>query len=154
MTEIHAKPIVKDKFWVIEQDGIKIGTLQKENNKFVLSGPSGIKWFDAETEIVSQFGSKFFLLESGFTVPTTQDANECHGYPTKVRPYNAMYDVRKRLPLFTKQYQSKCFHCAGWYAIKFKTWVVAFCPKLITVERYETVGPFMTREEAREQCTK
>lgn len=154
MTEIHAKPIVKDKFWVIEQDGIKVGTLQKENDKFMLSSPIGIKWYDAESEIISQFGSKFFLLESGFTIPP-EEINECHGFPTKTKPYNAMYDVRKRLPLFTKQPQSKCFHCAGWYAIKFKTWIVVLCPKLITVERYDTIGPFKTRDEAmREKCIK
>ena len=36
MNEIYAKPIINDKLWVIEQDGEKIATLQKqENNKFL-----------------------------------------------------------------------------------------------------------------------
>ena len=34
MTEIHAKPIVEGKFWIVEKDGSKIATLhKKENNK-------------------------------------------------------------------------------------------------------------------------
>jgi hypothetical protein len=42
MTEIHAKPIVDGKFWIVEQDGTKIATLhKKENNKFILSSTNG-----------------------------------------------------------------------------------------------------------------
>ena len=29
MTEIHAKPIIDNKFWIVEQDGEKIATLKK-----------------------------------------------------------------------------------------------------------------------------
>ena len=42
MTELHAKPIVDGKFWIVEQDGTRIATLhKKENNKFVLSSTNG-----------------------------------------------------------------------------------------------------------------
>ena len=34
---INAKTLVKDKFWIVEQDGKKLGTLQKqEDNGWVL----------------------------------------------------------------------------------------------------------------------
>jgi hypothetical protein len=146
MSEIHAKPIVDGKLWVVEQDGEKVATLSKqENNKFKLSGNNGELWFDEEDELLSKFGSKFFLSENTFKVTLNQ--NECHGFPTKTKPYNTMYDVRRRLPLYTKQPQSKCFHCAGWYIVKFKNWVVTQCPKLITIERYEYHGPFKTKAE-------
>jgi hypothetical protein len=29
MTEIHAKPIIDNKFWIVEQDGEKVATLRK-----------------------------------------------------------------------------------------------------------------------------
>ena len=75
---------------------------------------------------------------------------ECHGFPTTVVPYNAMYDVRKKLPLFTKSNASKSLYCAGYYTIKFnKGWVKSFCPKLITLERYDHRGPFKTEVEMR-----
>mgnify|MGYP003343531863 CR=1 FL=1 len=62
-----------------------------------------------------------------------------------------MYDIRKKLPLFTKSNQSKSLYCAGYYIIKFeKGWVKSFCPKLITLNRYPFQGPFMTKEEMSE----
>ena len=42
MTEIHAKPIIDGKFWIVEQGGEKIALLhKKENNKFMLSSTEG-----------------------------------------------------------------------------------------------------------------
>jgi hypothetical protein len=36
MTDLHAKPIVDGKLWVVEQDGERVGTLHKnENNKYM-----------------------------------------------------------------------------------------------------------------------
>jgi hypothetical protein len=46
-------------------------------------------------------------------------------------------------------------YCAGYYIIHFdKGWVKSFCPKLITVERYETKGPFKTDLEMRTALSK
>lgn len=154
MTEIHAKPIIDDKFWIVEKDGDKIATLQKqENNKFILSNIDGEIKFDKKEEIIETFGSSFFLPQNTLPVNIFEDM-ECHGYPTKTKPYNSVYDVRKKLPMFTKQPTSKCYHCAGWYVIKLKSWSLVFCPKLITVERYETYGPYKSKEKAMEiKCT-
>jgi len=42
MTDLHAKPIVNGKLWVVESDGKKVGTLHKnENNKYLLSSKNG-----------------------------------------------------------------------------------------------------------------
>lgn len=148
MNEIHAKPIVDGKFWVVEQDGEKVATLQKqENNRFMLANHDGEMWFDEKEELTTYFGQDFFITTDmlNFNKP---DDNECYGYPTRCKPYNDMYDVRRRLPLFTKNAHSKSFHCAGWYIVKFKNWVLSLCPKLITIERYEYHGPFKSKEEA------
>lgn len=148
MTEIHAKPIIDGKFWIVEQDGEKIATLRKkENNKFVLSNVNGEVFFNKKEELTKQFGSDFFLKSTKVKV-TKSAANECHGYPTSSLPYNAMYDVRRKLPLFTKSNTSKSLFCAGYYIIKFnKLWLKSHCPKLITLERYEYQGPFKTELE-------
>ena len=62
-----------------------------------------------------------------------------------------MYDIKKKLPLFTKSDASKSVYCAGYYAIHFeKGWVKSFCPKLITIQRYEYKGPFKTDLELRQ----
>jgi hypothetical protein len=149
MTEIHAKPIVDGKFWIVEQDGTKIATLhKKENNKFVLSSTNGEMMFNKKDDLTKQFGKDFFLTNTKIKVTTSTDINECHGYPTSCRPYNSMYDVKRKLPLFTKSNASKSLYCAGHYIIKFeKGWVKSFCPKAITVERYPYKGPFKTELE-------
>jgi hypothetical protein len=62
-----------------------------------------------------------------------------------------MFNVQKRLPLFTKSPESKSIYCAGYYIIKFdKGWVKSLCPKLITIERYESKGPFKTELEMKQ----
>jgi hypothetical protein len=151
MTDIHAKPIVDGKFWIVEKDGTKIATLhKKENNKFVLSGTSGDMMFNKKDDLTKQFGQDFFLTSNKIKVTKT-DIRECHGFPTSVKPYNAMYDVRHRLPLFTKSGASKSLYCAGYYTIKFtKGWVKSFCPKLITLERNPYKGPFKTEIEMKQ----
>lgn len=149
MTEIHAKPIVDGKFWIVEQDGTKIATLhKKENNKFILSSTNGEVMFNKKDDLTEQFGKNFFLANDKIKVTTSTDINECHGYQTSCRPYNSMYDVKRKLPLFTKSNASKSLYCAGHYIIKFeKGWVKSFCPKAITVERYPYKGPFRTELE-------
>jgi hypothetical protein len=155
MTEIHAKPIVEGKFWVVEQDGEKIATLQKkDNNKFVLSNSNGEVMFNKKDDLTKQFGSNFFVKSVKVKVSKAQ-TNECHGFPTNVTPYNAMYDVRQKLPLFTKSNTSKSLFCAGYYLIKFnKLWLKSMCPKLITLERYEYQGPFKTEQEMKTMLAK
>ena len=143
MTEIHAKPIVDGKFWIVEEDGVKIATLhKKENNKFILSSTNGEMMFNKKDDLVKEFGKGFFLNNEKIKV-TTLEPKECHGYPTSSKPYNSMFDVRRKLPLFTKSNASKSLYCAGYYIIKFdKGWVKSFCPKAITIERYPYKGPF------------
>jgi len=148
MTEIHAKPIVDGKYWIVEQDGEKVATLQKkENNKFILSSNSGEIMFNKKEDLTKQFGQDFFLTNTKVKVSKIE-SKEIHNYPTSCSPYNSMYDVRRKLPLFTKSDQSKSLYCAGYYIIKFdKGWVKSFCPKLITIERYPYKGPFKSEVE-------
>lgn len=152
MTEIHAKPIVDGKFWIVEKDGSKIATLhKKENNKFILSSTNGEVMFNKKQDLTKQFGDGFFLTSSKVKVKVTaseDDTFECHGYPTLCEPFNSMYDVRRKLALFTKSNASKSLYCAGYYIIKFnKGWVKSFCPKAITIERYPFKGPFKDKLE-------
>lgn len=152
MTDIHAKPIVEGKFWIVEQDGEKVATLQKkENNKFILSNHDGEVMFNKKEDLTREFGPDFFLNSKKIKVSNSNDTKEVHGYPSSSRPYNSMFDVRRKLPLFTKSKQSKSIYCAGYYIIKFdKGWVKSFCPKLITIERYDHKGPFKCELEMKE----
>lgn len=148
MSEIHAKPVIDGKFWIVEQDGEKIATLQKkENNKFVLSGFEREIMFNKKEDLTKQFGKDFFSKHKKVKVSSLKN-KEVHGYPTSTIPHNSMYDVKRKLPLFTKSNQSKSLYCAGYYIIKFeKGWVKSFCPKMVTLEKYPFKGPFKTEIE-------
>jgi hypothetical protein len=151
MTDLHAKPIIENKFWIVEKDGEKFATLRKnEDNRFVLSNEEGIKIYDTKESLTRQFGKDFFVAK---IVKEADNAlpNEVHGYATSVDPHNAMFDIQRKLPLFTKSGDSKSLYCAGYYVIRFeKGWVKSFCPKLITLQRYEYKGPFKTEIEMKQ----
>jgi len=152
MNDLHAKPIIDEKFWIIEgDDGVRFATLRKdEENRFVLSNKNGIKFFKTKESLKKQFGKDFFVAK---IVKEADDSEplEVHGYPSSVKPHNSMFDIQRKLPLFTKSKDSKSLYCAGYYTIKFeKGWVKSFCPKLITIQRYPYKGPFKTEMEMRQ----
>ena len=149
---IKAKTILKDKFWIVENDGIRIGALSISDDKFMLSSSDGVRFFDNKRQLERKLGKTIFEAQETFVV---EGDKEVHGYPTSCVPFNSMYDVKRKLPLFTKSSKSKSLYCAGYYIIKFdKGWVKSFCPKLITVERYETSGPFKTDLEMRQELSR
>lgn len=149
MSDIHAKPVIDGKFWIIENGVNRVGTLQRdETNKFILVSNKQKEIFKDIKTLEKQFGKNFFVTAT--TQPKTQN-NEIYGYPTNCSPHNPMYDIKRKLPLFTKSDASKSVYCAGYYAIRFdKGWVRSFCPKLITIQRYENKGPFKTELELRQ----
>jgi hypothetical protein len=152
MTEIHAKPIIDNKFWIVEKDGEKFATLRKdEENRFVLSNELGVQIYKDKTSITKQFGKDFFVAKI-IKEADNSNPNEVHGYSSSAEPHNAMFDIKRKLPLFTKSKDSKSLYCAGYYIIKFdKGWVKSFCPKLITLQRYEYQGPFKTELEMKQR---
>lgn len=148
---IELKALLKDKFWIVEAQGKRIGTLAFDNEKYVYSNPAETRFFDNKSQVKKFLGidlRKSVTLSDASREPT---AKEIHGYPTSIEPHNTMYDVKKQLPLFTKSAKSKSLYCAGYYIIKFdKGWVKSFCPKLLTIERYTSKGPFKTESEMKE----
>lgn len=151
MTEIHAKPIIDNKFWIVEKDGAKFATLRKnDDNRFVMSNETGVKIYDNKESLTRQFGKNFFVAKI-VKEATDALADEVHGYSTSTMPHNAMFDIKRKLPLFTKSEDSKSLYCAGYYVIRFdKGWVKSFCPKLITLQRYDYKGPYKTELEMKQ----
>lgn len=150
MTEIHAKPIIEEKFWIVESDGVKCATLRKnDDNRFVMSNESGVEIFKNKKTILEKFGNDFFVSKT--LQKQESQVKEVHGFPASTCPHNSMFDVRKKLPLFTKSKESKSLYCAGYYLIRFdKGWVKSFCPKLITLQRYDFKGPYKTDLEMKQ----
>jgi len=135
-----AKTILKDKFWIVEEAGQNVGTLSFNDEKFMFSASSGVAFFDNITQLKSELGLTIFDKDNTVKLETEK---EIYGFPTSTTPYNVIYDVHRKFALFTKSIKSKSLYCAGYYIIQFdKGWVKSFCPKLITLERYNYKGPF------------
>ena len=152
--KIKAKTVLKDKFWIIEDQGTKLGTLSTNDDLFVFSNSQETKVFSNISKFKKHYGVDIVFSKAN-DVEDTTTVKEIKGYPTSCTPYNTMYDVRRKLPLFTKSTKSKSLYCAGYYIIEFdKGWVKSFCPKLITIERYNYKGPFTTDIEMRQELSR
>ena len=154
---LKAKPVLKDKFWIIENNEERIGTMSWNDDRYMFSNSNGTCFFDNKRQMKKQFGSD--IVWSDITPKNKSNEIEenyiVHGFPTSVSPFNTMYDVKRKLPLFTKSDKSKSAYCAGYYIIQFdKGWVKSFCPKLITIERYNFKGPFKSEIEMRQELSR
>jgi len=146
MTELKAKSVVKDKFWIVEQDGNKIATIQAvEEGGYVYVHEDRRQKFPTVNLLKKSLNIRFDRVtkRNNSTI-----AREVHGYPCGHSAYNILWDVPHGIPIYTKTKQSKSFFCAGYYLIKFtNSWTKAYCPKLITLQRYEFRGPFRSVQE-------
>lgn len=146
MSDIIAKPVVKNKFWIVEEGGEKIATIQAiEEGGFAYVHDEQRELFPSIKMISKKYNIEFVKAER----PKKEklDVYDVYGFPTNTQPNNEVLDVQRYLPIYTKGSKSKSFFCAGYYIIKFSsTWVRAYCPKLITLNRYEYQGPFKTQE--------
>lgn len=161
MTEASTKPLIDGKFWLIEAEGEKLGTLTKEKKGYSFMR-QGRKVDLADLAVFQTlFGititEEQLKQEKRKKTATVKDTSEIHNiyeFPCSSKPFNPVYDVRQKLPIYSKSDKSKSQYCAGYYVIKFrKGWVKSFCPKLITLERYEHRGPFKTELEMRTVLT-
>jgi len=141
---VKAKAILENKFWIVEEEGVRIGTLSKNDEGFVVTAKGKIEIYKSESQLKKKFGKNFLVAN----ISTKKDLKDVQGYPTRTTPYNSMFDIKRKLPLFTKSEKSQSVYCAGYYLIKFNVnWLKSFCPKLITIERNEYLGPFKTEFE-------
>lgn len=146
MNEVIAKPVVKNKFWIVESGGEKIATIQAiEEGGFVYVHDDQREMFPSIKMLTKKYNIEFVKAER--PKKQKQDIYDVYGFPTPNQPNNEVLDVQRYLPIYTKGAKSKSFFCAGYYIIKFSNnWVRAYCPKLITLNRYEYQGPFKTQE--------
>ena len=146
---LTAKQLIPNKSWIVENGREKVATLNKNKKGYTLTSRG--KKFEAHdlTEIKERFG--ITIPEEVVTHENnTSNEKEIYGYPVKNKPFNPLWNVKKKLPIYTKSAKSKSLYCAGHYIIQFpKLWVKSFCPKLITLERYPYQGPYKTDDEVK-----
>lgn len=152
MIELIAKPVIKNKFWIVEDQGNKIATIQAvEDGGFVYVHDQQRERYTTIKLLSKTHNIKFDNVTPKKERVTVQE-HEVHGYPVSNKPWNVLYDVKHQFPVYTKTSKSKSYYCAGYYIIKFNNgWVKSYCPKFITLNRYEFQGPFKTKTEMQER---
>lgn len=147
---ILAKPVVANKFWILKKDNEKIGEIEagdqgvtvKINNQVLKYKTIRMAGRDANIEFEQAQRNQ------------SRVGNEVYGYAVSGRVYHPMWDVKHRLPLYTKDTKSKSWYAAGWYGVQqHRTWKTVQNPKLIMLQRYKYRGPFQTQEQANESVS-
>ena len=140
---IIAKPVIKEKFWILESNGTRVGMMNfNDGNYNVTINKKDIVLHNAEElrTYKIEFTSRDLMHGGQMTVM---------GYPTDKEDVYNVESIRD-YPCFTKKPSSKSVHAAGWYGVKFKNgWIQSFCPRLSTVENYESVGPYKSQADLR-----
>lgn len=149
--KIDAKVIVPNRQWVLIQQGRKVGTLHRDKRRYLLSQAGKQTVIGDINAVKSQFGAELFAAPTvSNTASTNSTGPTIYNYPCSSSPYNPVYDIKKKLPIFSKSKKSKSLYCAGHYLIQFRRgWVKSYCPKLITLERYPYRGPFASEDEVK-----
>jgi hypothetical protein len=145
MTELIAKTIIKDQFWIITDGDKKIGNIEANNAGYGLKLNGSFLQFNNTEELKERVQIRFEPLKTN----KTKAALPYPQYPTPPRIYNSLFDIKRGLHLFTETRKSKCQHAAGWFIIdQGSVRQVVFCPKYIFIQRYPYQGPFKTEDEA------
>lgn len=143
--ELRAKPIIKNRFWIVESNGKKVGTIERDDAGVIYANDHTRTFFKNLSKLTSEFN---IVFDSNSQFITKNLAPDLGGYPVEKSSHNVLYDVKHKLYIYTKTKKSKSYYCAGHYLIKLNgVWTKSFCPKLITIQRYTFRGPFKTAEE-------
>lgn len=141
MDEIKAKPVIDNEYWILRENDRKIGEVIK-----IQSGDYEVRIKGMVPKTFSNLDllkkSPMFTFED--IIETNTEVNkEVEGYPTVELAYNAVWNVKYGLPLYTQTNASKSWLAAGYYKINIHgTWISQYCPKLITLQRNEYTGPY------------
>ena len=143
-----AKPVVDKQYWILQEDDHKVGNIQAVNDGYRITVNNKTADYKTIPMLRRKENIEFAPVEK-----TTKPANDqVHGYDTGCKAHNGMWNVKMKLPLFTKQAKSKSWFAAGWYKVKqHRTWKVVRNPKLIVLERYPYQGPYHSKEEANDK---
>jgi hypothetical protein len=144
-----AKVLIPNKEWLVTENRKKIGAITKDKKGYHFIHNGKAVGFKSLNELKTQLGIELFEELVRKKTQDSQDKNYIiYDFPCSSKPFESVYSVKERLPLFAKSAKSKSRYCAGYYVIKFrKGWVKSFCPKLITLQRYPYFGPFRTEIE-------
>jgi hypothetical protein len=141
---IEAKPVIPNRYWILKQDNRKVGQIEADDSGVTVKIQNRVAGYKTIRMASRDANIEFTKLSSAKPA-----ANQVHGFEVTGRVYNPVWDVKHRLPLFTRDTKSKSWYAAGWYMVKqHRAWKAVQNPKLITLQRYQYQGPFHTQQQA------
>lgn len=145
------KPVMENKFWIVEDaDGLRKGTVSVGTDKVTAVVNGLCVTFETLNDCADHF--KLNFNNNAEPDMDTESTYDVEGYPTHTKPYNSFWDIKKKIPLFTRTEKSKSLHAAGYYAVRFDTqWAASFCPRMTTLDKNQWIGPFKDKFEVRER---
>ena len=154
---LKAKEVMPNKFWILENsEGKRTGTMSLATDP-----PNGIKVNINNVERVyadinqACWDLAINVEESKVEEQVATQEESVLGYPIKCAAFNPIWDIKRKLPVFTKTEKSRTLHAAGYYIIEFDTgWVQSFCPKVSTLDANHYEGPFKDKLEMRGRLKK
>lgn len=139
-----AKPIVKNQLWILTDGVNKVGNLESLNGGYNLRIGGREQSFESTRAI-----QRLVSIEFQRPVSTSKKGPPYAIWPTSGKTYNNMFDVKRKLHVYTKTKKSRCYYAAGWFKMLMgDSWVTVFCPKYIFIQRYPYHGPFSSKEDA------
>ena len=147
---LKAKTVIPDRYWILRDHTHKVGNIECDDNGFSLRINNSTSHFKTLDSLCQQVSVTFETTSRKEDEDEEKnDGNQIYGYPTNGVPHNAVWDVKKQIPIWTREERSKSWQAAGWFRVKqHRTWRVMFCPKAILLDRYEYQGPYHSRREA------
>lgn len=140
-----AKPVIDKQFWILQENNQKIGNVEACAGGYQVKIKNQTAQFKTIRMVEKLVDVKFELPEKKSLDKST--ANAVHGYTTKSKAHNPLWDVKMKLPVYTKTAKSKSWYAAGWYRVKKgRNWSMVQDPKLIVLQRYAFQGPFHKQE--------
>jgi hypothetical protein len=141
-----AKPIIKDQYWIVTDGKEKVGNIIIKNDTINFNIDNTISSYDNIKTIESKYNINF---ESD-----VKSKNKCNtiykDYPVDSDMFNIIVDIKKKIQLYTKTPDSKCYYVSGYFNINIdNNWDTYFCPKYIYIQRYPYMGPYKTLGESK-----
>ena len=146
-----AKPVIDKQFWILQDGDQKVGNIEACAGGYQVKLHNQVAQFKTIRMAAQRANIQF---ESTYQSRQKTSTGTVHGYPAAGRIYNPMWDVKMKLPIYTKTAKSKSWFAAGWYLVKKgRNWTVTQDPKLIVLQRYAYQGPFHNKEEINERTS-
>jgi hypothetical protein len=142
-----AKPVIDKQFWILQDGDQKVGNIEACAGGYQVKIQNQTAQFKTIRMAAQRINIHFESINKINTHKVAK--NLVHGYPTVGKIYNPVWDVKMKLPVYTKTAKSKSWFAAGWYRVKKgRSWVTVQDPKLIVLQRYAYAGPFESQEQA------